>query len=555
MTHQFCTYFDRNYLSRGLALLESLRRHSSAFRLHVLCLDAETHAFLAALDAPDVVPIALGTLESADPELAETRRSRSQVEYYFTCTAAFCRFLLSRSDFDRLTYLDADLYFFSDPQIVFDEIGDASISIIPHRFSARNYLKRMYGLFNVGWVTWRRDDAGLRCLDELRRRCIAWCHDYLDGTRFADQRYLDAWPSDYPGVHVIRNKGANLAPWNLDSTVPAFDRGQIHVDGSPLVFFHFHRLRLHAGGDTERNLGDYLDPDAAAPGPAVIDAIYRPYEDTLYRIESTLPATKLITPPRPSGAAAKHPLAGGPDWMFRPQGWSRDDESAPGWGARSAIETMADRFELMRRRRGSTVALGGDARMQGELMAVAYAAARAADPDRKLSVLDWGGGVGLHAEALSLLLPEVALDYHCRELAPVAARGRELTPWVTHHDSDETAFAQRYDLVLASASLHYAESWREVLRRLAGATGKLLAVTRLPVVCAVPSYVALQNLHRTDYRTACQFWAVNRTEMMAITSAAGLTLEREFATTDRVHVPGAPEPFEVQGFLFVRSGA
>lgn len=36
-----------------------------------------------------------------------------------------------------ITYLDADLMFYSHVQPLFDEIGDASIAIIEHRFSPR----------------------------------------------------------------------------------------------------------------------------------------------------------------------------------------------------------------------------------------------------------------------------------------------------------------------------------------------------------------------------------------------------------------------------------
>src|SRR5437899_3343295 len=56
----FCTYFDRNYLTRGLVLYESLARFLHPPELVVLALDRETEEALAALALPgvDVVPLA-----------------------------------------------------------------------------------------------------------------------------------------------------------------------------------------------------------------------------------------------------------------------------------------------------------------------------------------------------------------------------------------------------------------------------------------------------------------------------------------------------------------
>src|ERR1700682_4331387 len=52
----YCTYFDHNYLSRGLALYYSLQRHAPGSRLWVLCLSDEAYRTLASLDLADMIP-------------------------------------------------------------------------------------------------------------------------------------------------------------------------------------------------------------------------------------------------------------------------------------------------------------------------------------------------------------------------------------------------------------------------------------------------------------------------------------------------------------------
>jgi hypothetical protein len=73
----YCTYFDHNYLSRGLALYHSLQRHAPGSRLWVLCLSEACYRALTALDLPNLVPRSLAEFEAADPEVAATRSDRS----------------------------------------------------------------------------------------------------------------------------------------------------------------------------------------------------------------------------------------------------------------------------------------------------------------------------------------------------------------------------------------------------------------------------------------------------------------------------------------------
>src|SRR5690349_5362815 len=119
----YCTYFDHRYLSRGLALYHSLQRQAPGSRLWVLCLSEACHRALLELDLPHLVPCRLDEFEAADSEVAATRASRNAVEYYFTCTPAWLRFVLNREqDAEWVAYVDGDLYFYASPEPIYAEL-------------------------------------------------------------------------------------------------------------------------------------------------------------------------------------------------------------------------------------------------------------------------------------------------------------------------------------------------------------------------------------------------------------------------------------------------
>ena len=241
--YNFTTLFDRNYLIKGLVLYNSLRKTRRAFTLYVLCMDDMTYDILAALGLKNVRLISLDEFE--DAALKSVKPTRSAAEYCWTCTPSLPLYVLqAHPEVHLISYLDADLFFFSDPQPIFDEFGNNSIMIIEHRFPAHLKYLEANGIYNVEMVAFRRDESGLECLKWWRERCLEWCFNRLEDGRLGDQKYLDDWPTRFAGVHVLGHLGAGVAPWNVEQYDVTEVDGKIMINGYPLVFYHFHQFYL-----------------------------------------------------------------------------------------------------------------------------------------------------------------------------------------------------------------------------------------------------------------------------------------------------------------------
>ncbi|MEI6713897.1 MAG: hypothetical protein WCO60_09105 [Verrucomicrobiota bacterium] len=290
----YCTYFDHNYLARGLVLLRSLQRWSTEpFCLWVLALSEEAERLLKlfgvvgyvgfegetesevdsgtraarAARSPQGPPyphgpqghhgphlgkthsgevrfVTLRQVESVFPELLVAKGNRSTVEYYFTLSPVWPLYLFSQEPgLNQVSYVDADMCFFGDPRQIFERIGEASIAITPHRFPEHLRAWEKCGRFNVGWLTFRRDEQGLSCLERWKSQCLEWCYDRAEDGKYGDQAYLDEWPERYPGLCVLDDPGINAAIWNIGPCDVVQRKEGLTIDGSPLLLYHFHGFK------------------------------------------------------------------------------------------------------------------------------------------------------------------------------------------------------------------------------------------------------------------------------------------------------------------------
>lgn len=270
----YCTYFNKNYLLKGLALHDSLIKHSPGVKLYILCMDDYTKNFLDKKKLEGVTTIALNDFE--DAELKKAKSNRSVVEYYWTCTPSLPRYVLKKHpSLKHIAYVDADLYFFNNPAPIFKELKNGSIYIVEHRYPKNQECRNdISGRFNVGMIVFKNNKEGRACIEKWREQCNEWCYLKEEPGRFGDQLYLNEWPHTYKNVVISKNLGVNAAPWNIEKYKVTNSKGIIKINNDNLIFYHFHQFSWSDNGKYSYASGYKFSKE-------VENLIYKPYVEKM----------------------------------------------------------------------------------------------------------------------------------------------------------------------------------------------------------------------------------------------------------------------------------
>ena len=281
----YCTYFDKNYLVQGFALIESLKRHDPNSELYVLALDETVAEYVARFQKKSNL-IKESDIVDRFPQLEELKKTRKLTEYYFTMTPFLMSYVSElRLVGEIINYVDADIFYFDSPERIYRDFANFDVGIIPHNYNPRNENKlAKYGTYNVGLVTIRNNASGLSTLKWWQDRCEEWCEDKpLDG-RYADQGYLNSFPKISSSLKIVLDPGANLAPWNIENySLSLMGEKVVINDQYSLIFFHFHGLKRYFNYFFSSHL------IYKAPFTNLIkNNIYQHYINELYKISNTI---------------------------------------------------------------------------------------------------------------------------------------------------------------------------------------------------------------------------------------------------------------------------
>ncbi|MBR3205844.1 MAG: hypothetical protein IKF58_05430, partial [Bacillus sp. (in: Bacteria)] len=190
--------------------------------------------------------------ELETPELLEIKKERNDSEYCWTLKPIWIEWLFKQDQAEEVTYLDADLFFYESPQVIFQHQPNASVlisrgDIVIPSFDAEEVkmLQKLLGRYNSGFLHFKGDEAGRKCLSWWKEECLKECKNAPGEGKFGDQGYLDHMPRLFDKVEDIETKGVNIGHWNYGQHSYREENGRILLeDGHPLICYHYSGFRI-----------------------------------------------------------------------------------------------------------------------------------------------------------------------------------------------------------------------------------------------------------------------------------------------------------------------
>lgn len=275
----FTTVLSESHLFKLIPMYISLKENCKSFKLYILCANNSVYNILNKIKFENIILIQLTDIEDFEKSLKKAKESRSFHEYCWTLKPVLLHYIMNRYDEAQYyAHLDADLFFFSNVEEIFNENPKATIFLTDHRNSEE--FKQYYelsGLYNSGFVGFRNNNISKKAVRLWMDRCIKKCTAVYDkeNKTFGDQRYVEDWPKIFQNVHVVNSIGANAAFWNIKQYKVSKKGENIFLNDEKLLFYHYSGLSII--GPKEFDLSYYYHIE----DNNIVNYIYVPYINIL----------------------------------------------------------------------------------------------------------------------------------------------------------------------------------------------------------------------------------------------------------------------------------
>ena len=168
------------------------------------------------------------------------------------CTAvkgAAAEYFARERDHDKIMYLDPDIKVFNSLEPLNELLNSYDILLTPHMLDSEERLDAIidneicslkHGIFNLGFFAARTSGQGLDFISWWAKRLYHFCTNDIPNGLFTDQRWCDLAPVFFDRLYIVRDRGYNVATWNIYHRPLSKSRDGSLLAGSNLLrFYHF----------------------------------------------------------------------------------------------------------------------------------------------------------------------------------------------------------------------------------------------------------------------------------------------------------------------------
>lgn len=246
----FCMVVSRTRLIQAIACFLSLYKNMENFKVYILCVDEKCYEFLKEINLDKIVLVTIAELNRED--LLAIKASRKLNQYCWTLKPGFIKHIFTLDDsINRVTYIDSDLFFYQNPNVIFENQPDASVLLSSGEIFLPMYSKEfnqtmqtLTGNFNSGFISFKKDINGLQCVNWWDKMCVDSCTSNPEDNKFGDQKYLDDMPFLFNNVYEITTQGINIGHWNYLKYKFTVSNDNVMVNNNKLIFYHFSGFRI-----------------------------------------------------------------------------------------------------------------------------------------------------------------------------------------------------------------------------------------------------------------------------------------------------------------------
>jgi hypothetical protein len=267
----FAAIFDKTHALRGWALQESIWTQRPEMRTFVLITDDVIGKGVLRRKDKGVIGIGIDELEQDCPALTVVREQRSWPAYVLTLKPFLLGYVLYKFKPEAVAYIDSDLYFWDDPQLVFDELNGHDVMLSP----TGRHRVHMQGKYNGGFVATRGSLGSRDFVAYWGQKCLDWCDWRMGPEGWGDEQYLEAaMKKEFCRVKECAHPGINLAHWHRGARIAQNSVG-FTVNGRQVVCFHYSKFTM----DPHNLTGSMNVPEEMAR------ILYPPYYEQLRMFE------------------------------------------------------------------------------------------------------------------------------------------------------------------------------------------------------------------------------------------------------------------------------